>query len=632
MQNKAEKMSASEENQTAKEFRKVEKLREKLSYTGNSRHRIKQRDEITAKRQSLKPLMTLKPYILKYKGRLYGAIISLTVAAGAMLVLPLGVRRMIDQGFSSESINFIHQYFMVIIFIGLVLAVASAMRFYFVTWIGERVVADLRSDVFAHVNRLSPAFFESIQSGEIMSRLTADTTQINAALGSAVSQALRNLVMLIGGVIMMVLTSPKLSALVLIAIPLIVLPLVGYGRVVRKLSRHAQDELAVASAYASEMLLAIRTLQAYTHERAVQTKFSDAVEVAFEAARHRMWARSGLTAMAIFLVFASIVGIMWYGAQEVYSGTMTGGTLGQFVLYAVLAGGSLGTLSEVWGEIQQAAGSTERLSELLSIKPEIESPANPMPFPHVTRGDIEFKNVHFTYPTRPEQQALNNVSFSVKPGTTLAIVGSSGAGKSTIFGLLLRFYDVESGEILIDGVPVEKADLAQLRSHIALVAQETDLFADTVFENIRFGAGDATEKDVETAAMAAQAHEFILQLPDGYQTNLGEKGIKLSGGQRQRIAIARAILRDAPILLLDEATSALDSESENLVQSALDHVMKGRTTVVIAHRLATVQKADKILVLDEGRIVETGNHLSLIKNGGVYARLANLQFASTAAE
>ena len=587
-------------------------------------------DEAQRAKRTLRPLATFMPYIARHKPMVVAALIALFAAAAATLAVPLGVRRMIDMGFSSENAGFIDQYFGMMVIVGLVLAVASATRFYCVMWLGERVVADVRADVFDHLTRLSPAFFEKVQSGEVMSRLTADTTQIKSAFGAAASQALRNLVLIIGAIIMMFVTSPRLSTLVLVAIPLIVLPLVGYGRAVRRLSREAQDTLADASAYAGENLSAIRTLQAFTHEKAAMGRFGKAVEVSFDAARARTRARAGLTALAIFLVFGSVVGVLWYGAQEVIAGNMTGGRLGQFVLYAAFAASAMGVLSEIWGELQQAAGSAERLAELLAAKSQIVSPKNPVALPEPPEGRIGFEDVVFCYPSRPEIRALDGVSFDVEPGQRVAIVGPSGAGKSTIFSLLLRFYDPQSGVVRVDGVAADHAELSQLRHRIATVPQETALFADTIFENIRYGEPGADKDRVYAAAEAALASEFIDALPEGYSTQLGEGGVMLSGGQRQRIAIARAILRDAPILLLDEATSALDAESEKLVQVALDHVMEGRTTLVIAHRLATVQQADRILVLNEGRIVEEGNHKALIKRGGTYARLAELQFNAEA--
>ncbi|GBE43063.1 putative ABC transporter ATP-binding protein [bacterium BMS3Bbin10] len=581
-------------------------------------------------RRSLRPLASLWPYVVRHKHMVALALVALLASAGAMLAVPVGVRRMIDLGFSSENPDFIDKYFGMMLVIGTVLAISSATRFYAVNWIGERVVADLRRDVFAHLTLLSPAFYEVNHSGEVMSRLTADTTQIKSAAGSTASQALRNLVMLIGSVAMMFITSVKLSVLILVMIPIVVLPLIAYGRVVRRLSRTAQDTLAEASAYAGENLSAVQTLQAFTYEKGVIARFANSVELSFEAARERMKARAGLTAIAIFLVFAGIVGILWIGAQGVLAGDMSSGRLGQFVLYAAFAAGAMGELSEVWGEVQQASGAAERLSELLDEEPQIASPAHPKPLPNPPRGEVSFRNVSFSYPTRSESPALEEVSFEVAPGETVAIVGPSGAGKSTLFSLLLRYYDPQKGKVLLDGVGASEADLRALRQRMALVPQDMALFADTVAENIRYGAPGASDEDVRAAAKLALADEFITALPQGYDTPLGERAITLSGGQRQRIAIARALLRDAPILLLDEATSALDAESEKTVQTALERVMEGRTTLVIAHRLATIRQADRIFVMKDGRIVEEGNHDALLRKRGVYARLAELQFAADA--
>jgi ATP-binding cassette subfamily B protein len=576
--------------------------------------------------------MALKPLIMAHKGALWGAVIALVVSALAMLSVPLAVRRMIDQGFGSNDATLINNYFLTLIGIGLLIAIASPARYYFVNWIGERVVADLRTKVFAQLSKLGPSYFDRNHSGEIMSRLTADTTQIKAVTGSSLSQAARNFIMLVGALIMMFISSAKLSLLVFIAIPVIVLPLVGFGRMVRRLSRTAQDTLADASAYAAENLAAHRTMQAYVNEYAVTDRFGRAVEKAFDAARQRMRARAALTGIAIFLTVASITGVLWYGASAVISGDMSGGRLGQFVLYALFAAGALAELSEVWGEITQAAGAAERLTEMMATIPEIRSPKNPVPLPKPPLGTVAFENVTFAYPTRSAENALDDVSFSVKPGETIALVGPSGSGKSTIFNLLLRFYDPGSGIVRIDGVNVADADLTELRHRLAVVPQDVALFADTIAENIRYGTPDATLSQIRQAAVAAQADEFIRALPGGYDCKLGERGTSLSGGQRQRIAIARAILKNAPILLLDEATSALDAESEVAVQRALEGLVEGRTTLVIAHRLATVQKADRIVVMEKGRIVEAGTHGELVRRGGIYARLAELQFGREAAE
>jgi ATP-binding cassette subfamily B protein len=563
---------------------------------------------------------------------LAAALLALLVAAGATLTVPLAVRRMVDLGFSGIDPDLIDKYFLTLVGIGLILALASAARFYCVNWLGERVIADIRRDVFKHLTGLSPAFYEVSHSGEVMSRLTADTTQVKAAASTVISQAIRNILVLVGAGVMMVVTSPKLSLAVLIAIPFIVLPLVAYGRSVRALSRYAQDTLAEASAYASESLGQVRVLQAFTHEKAATARFGQALERSFAAATERTKARAGLTAITIFLVFVSVVGVLWYGAQDVMSGAMTGGRLSQFVLYAVLAAAAVGGLSEVWGEVTQATGAAERLGELLQVQSQIKSPAHPKKLPEPPRGEIEFRGVSFAYPLRPEIEALEHVSFQVKPGERVAIVGPSGAGKTTIFALLLRFYDPSTGKVEIDGIPVNEAALPELRARFALVPQETALFADTVAANIAYGVGEASRGEIVAAAKAAFAHDFIMAMPLTYDTMLGENGVTLSSGQRQRIAIARAVLRNAPILLLDEATSALDSESETLVQWALDKIMEGRTTLVIAHRLTTVMRADRILVLDQGRLVEEGTHQSLMDRPGVYKRLAALQFAPDAAE
>ncbi|RKE83800.1 ABC transporter transmembrane domain-containing protein [Rhizobium sp. AG855] len=578
------------------------------------------------KRRSLKPLADLFPYLARYKGLVAGALAFLCLAAVTTLALPIAIRRMLDHGFNASDSEFINKYFAMMIVMALVLAVASALRYYYVITIGERVVADLRSDVFTHVTRLSPSFFDINQSGEIVSRLTADTTQLKSAVGATASLALRNSILCLGAMVMMIATSPKLSIMVLAAIPVIVFPLVAFGRSVRKRSRAAQDTLADASSYAGEVIGAARTLQAFNAEDAARGRYVTAVESAYEAARSAIKSRALLTGVAISLVFGSVVGVLWYGAQSVLAGTMTAGTLGQFLLYSLIAAGSLGTLSEVWGEMSQAAGAAERLHELLAEHPDIAAPANPVALPNPARGSIDFESVQFSYPSAKTKSALNGLSFSVAHGETVAIVGPSGAGKSTIFSLILRFYDPASGTIRLDGVDIREADPQAVRARIAIVPQDTTIFASSIHDNIAFGTPGATRAMVEAAADAAQASEFIGRQENGFDTLVGERGITLSGGQRQRIAIARALLRNAPLLLLDEATSALDAESETLVQKALDGLMRDRTTIVIAHRLATVLKADRILVLDDGRIVEQGTHQSLIQQGGLYAKLARLQF------
>lgn len=576
--------------------------------------------------RSVRPLKRLIPYVRRYPHLVIGAIVFLSLAAVTTLTLPTAVRRMIDNGFSGQDAGFINTYFSMLFAIAAILALASACRYYFVITLGERVVADIRRDVFAHVTMLSASFYDANRSGEIISRLTADTTQIKSAVGATTSVALRNLILCLGAGVMMFITSPKLSGLVLAAIPLIVFPMVGFGRKVRKRSRLAQDTLAEAMTFAGEAIGATRTLQAFNTEKAAQSRFSAAVDVAFNAARSSILARSILTGFAIAMAFGSVVAVLWYGAQSVLAGELTPGRLGQFLLYSVFAAGSLGALSEVWGELSQAAGAAERLGELLDEVPEIRSPSSPVALPLPPRGDIRFDHVRFSYPARPDMPALKDLDFHVRPGETVAIVGPSGAGKSTLFSLILRFYDADSGQVLVDGVEVRKADPSDVRARIAVVPQDVTIFAGSVGDNIAYGRIGATRDEIEAAAKAAQAHEFITALDRGYETSVGERGITLSGGQRQRVAIARAILRDAPILLLDEATSALDAENETLVQKALEGLMTDRTTIVIAHRLATVLKADRILVMENGAIVEEGTHASLVGKNGLYAKLARLQF------
>ena len=577
------------------------------------------------------PLLALWPKLWGHPLMVWAAASALLLSAAAMLTVPVAARRMIDFGLSQHD-QLINRYSGTLVAVGLVLALASAGRFYAVNWLGERVVADLQGEVFAHLTTLGPAFYEATHSGEMMSRLTADTTQIRVAANVALSQALRNLIVLVGALVMMFVTSAGLSALALIAIPVIVLPLIAHGRAARRLWCVAQDRLADASAYAADNLGAVRTMQAFGQEANVSAGFSAGVERAFLATRTQLFARAALTAIVIFLVIISIVGVVTLGSQLVSSGAMSGGRLGQFVLYATLAAAALSSLAEVWGELTQAARAAERLTRLLTVRPEIRSPARPSQLPVPPLGSVSFKNVRFAYPTRPEISVLNGLSFEVRRGETVALVGPSGAGKSTVFNLILRFYDPQSGSVAIDDIPVANVDLHALRSRIALVPQEVALFDTTIADNIRYGKPGASAHEIAQSAKAARAERFIAAMPNGYETRLGERGVTLSGGQRQRIALARAILRDAPILLLDEATNALDAESEWAVQKALERLMEKRTTLVIAHRFSTVLRASRILVLDKGTIVEEGRHAELLRKGGLYARLAEMQFAMEAAQ
>jgi ATP-binding cassette subfamily B protein len=581
-------------------------------------------------KSSPRALMKLAPYLSRYKPRIAAALIAVFAAAGATLVVPLAIRRMIDFGFSADSAGVINTYFLGLIAVAGVLALASGGRFYFVTTLGERIVADLRADVFSHLCKLDAAFFDTARTGELLSRLTADTTQIKAAFGATAALALRNFFLFIGGIGLMVYTSPKLSAAVLVAIPVIVLPLVAIGRRVRKRSRTAQDTLAKASAYAAESLAAVRVMQAFGAEPNTSRHFGRAVEEAYAATRNAALARASLTIIVIFLVFASVVGVLWFGAHDVLAGRMTGGLLSQFVLYAILAAGALSELSQVWGEIAAAAGAAGRIADILDVRPKIVAPPQPAALPVPSRGEIIFENVTFAYPERPDDSALHGLSFRIAPGEMVAIVGPSGAGKTTLFQLLSRFYDPSSGRILLDGVDIKSTDPAELRRRIKSVPQDPVIFSASIADNIRYGAPDASDEAVRDAAKRAAADDFIRALPEGYATLAGERGVTLSGGQRQRIAIARAILEEAPVLLLDEATSALDSENEAAVQAALAKVMSERTTLVIAHRLATVLEADRILVLDNGRLIEEGTHKTLVAKNGLYARLAKLQFESGA--
>jgi ATP-binding cassette subfamily B protein len=575
-------------------------------------------------------LRQLAPYIARYRGLVAATLLALLAASGATLLIPIAVREVIDLGFGANSAGLVHRYFAAMLGVAVVLGVATAARFYFVSWLGERVVADLRRDVYGHVLGMSLEFFETTRTGEVLSRLTADTTLIQTVVGSSASIALRNMFLLLGGLVMLVVTSPKLTGLVLVFVPMVVIPIIVLGRRVRGLSRASQDRVADSSALAGEVLDDITVVQAFTQEDTERGRFNDAVEQGFEVAMQRIRVRAILTALVIVMVFGAIIGVLWIGAQSVLGGTMSGGQLGQFVLYAVFVASATGALSEVWGDMQRAAGATERLMELLAAKPAIAPPLHPMALPATALGGVSFDAVRFHYPSRPQQYALDGISFTVAPGETVALVGPSGAGKSTLLQLLLRFYDPASGRITLDGVDITKADPLAVRGRIAIVPQNTIIFSTSARENIRYGRPDASDADVWAAASAAQATEFLEKLPAGLDTFLGEKGVRLSGGQRQRIAIARAILRNAPLLLLDEATSALDAENERLVQIALDALLANRTTLVIAHRLATVRRADRIIVLDEGRIVAMGRHDDLMAHGGLYARLAELQFTGDA--
>jgi ATP-binding cassette subfamily B protein len=569
-------------------------------------------------------LRALAPFLWPYRRLTVLAGLALVLTAGVSLVLPLAVRRVID-GFN-QDVSQLDQYFGAALIVAGLLAVGTGLRYYFVTRLGERVVADIRRAVFDRVLGMSPAFFERTLTGEVLSRITTDTTLILSLIGSSVSVALRNVLMLIGGLGLLFWTSGKLTGLVLLLVPAVVVPIIVLGRRLRALSRENQDMIAESSHSAGEALSAVQTVQAFTHEGLTRGTFANVTERAYGSAATRIKVRAWMTVIVIFLVFTGVVGVLWIGARDVRSGQMSAGELVQFLIYAVMVSGAVGALSEIWGEVQRAAGATERLVELLNAEDTVQDPPRPVVLPRPVRGMLSFDNVTFRYPARPEVSALNEVSLTVRPGETVALVGPSGAGKTTILQLLLRFYDPDSGSISLDGIALTDMARNDFRRAIALVPQSPVIFAASARDNIRFGRPDATDAEVEEAARAAAAHDFITALPDGYNAYLGERGVMLSGGQRQRIAIARAILRDAPVLLLDEATSALDAESEQAVQAAVERLSENRTTLVVAHRLATVKRADRIVVFDQGRITAIGSHDELVAEGGLYARLARLQF------
>lgn len=589
--------------------------------SGSSANDVEERE----KSKKVGSLRGLLPFLKPYKTLMVLALLALITTASLSLILPLAVRRVVD-GFAVDQASQLDQYFGAAIGIAALLAVGTGCRYYFVTRLGERVIADIRVSIYNKMIGMSPQFFERVMTGEVLSRITTDTTLILSVISSSVSIALRNLLIFLGGMVLMLLTSVKLTSLVLLIVPAVIVPIIVLGRRVRVLSRVNQDRIAESSGNASETLLAAQTVQAFTHEKPSRKRFGDLTEQAYDAARERIGVRAIMTVIVIFLVFTGVLGVLWMGARDVRADLMSPGALVQFLIYAILVAGAVGALSEIWGELQRAAGATERLVELIHAEDNIKDPLVTKVLEQPVRGEISFDGVNFNYPSRPDMPALVDINLTIKAGETVALVGPSGAGKSTVFQMVLRFFDPSTGVVLFDGVDIKKIDRDIFRKEMAYVPQDPVIFATSAKENIRFGRPDATDEEVVAAAKSAAAHEFLIKLPEGYDSFVGERGVMLSGGQKQRIAIARAILRDAPVLLLDEATSALDAESELAVQQAVEVLSKDRTTLIVAHRLATVKKADRIVVLDEGKIVAQGTHSQLVKQGGLYARLAKLQF------
>ena len=585
-------------------------------------------DNERAPSKNLGELRTLWPFVRPYLGFVFLALLFLVLGALTTLALPVAVRQMIDLGFDQANQAEISRYFLILMAVAIAMGIFTSLRYFWVSWIGERVVADLRKAVYGKVIHMSPSFFESTRTGEVLSRINTDTTLVEVVVGSTFSIALRSAFMFAGASVMMVYTSPRLAAMIALLIPLIVVPIVLFGRWVRKLSKLNQDRIADMSATATETINAIHTVQAYAQDKREEKNFADRVETVFGTARKRLRAETLMSILIVTMVFGGIVGVLWMGAQSVIDGSMSAGTLSQFVLYAILASTATGALTQVYGDLQRAAGALERIMEMLALQTDIQSPQNPRSLPATVGGRIELDHVSFAYPSRPDKLILQDINLAIEPGEKIALVGPSGAGKTTLFQLLMRFYDPTAGHIRLEGIPITELDVLDYRRQLALVAQDVTIFSTDALENIRYGVPESDPQAVEDASRAAYAHDFLTELQDRYQTYLGERGVRLSGGQAQRVSIARALLTDPPVLLLDEATSALDAESERLVQAALDQIMQGRTTLIIAHRLATVREADRILLLDQGRIVAQGSHDRLIEQSPLYAHLASLQFAA----